>query len=84
MRTGPEAAPAFEVWPEHERAVAVFVRLLTQWQVGLAGPIGLRYEVLPVVLRLLAVPRPEWASLFDDIRVMESEALKVFAERRPS
>ncbi len=72
----------FEVWPEHERAVSVFVRMLTQWQVGLSGPVGLRYESLFVVLRLTGTPRAQWAGVFDDVRIMESEALKAFAERR--
>lgn len=59
-----------------------FVRLGTQWQVGMGGPIGLRYEAIPIVLRLQGVPRGDWPHVFDCLRVLEAEALRVFAERQ--
>lgn len=79
----PSAEPlAFELWPEAEPAVDVFVALLTQWQLGPAGlPAGLRYEVLPVVLRLTEVPRPQWPAVFDALQVMEAAALAYWRER---
>lgn len=77
----PEDA-AFRVWPENWEAVRMFIVLATQWSVGMNGPTGLRYESLPMVLRMRQVPRAEWSGLFDQVRVMEAEALKYFAEQR--
>ena len=48
----------------------------------MGGPVGLRYEAVPVVLRLRGIPRGEWPAVFDGIRTMEGAALKIFAERR--
>ena len=70
------------MWPENWPVVETFAALMTQWNVGMSGPVGLRYESVPIVLRLRGVPRAEWADIFDGERVMESEALRVFAERR--
>lgn len=50
--------------------------MMTQWNYSMAGPAGLRYEALPTIFRLRGVPREDWAGLFDQIRVMESEALR--------
>ena len=61
-----------------------FIRMGTQWSVGMSGPIGLRYEVIPVVLRMQGTPRNEWPQVFDCLRVLEGEALRVFAERQES
>jgi hypothetical protein len=64
--------------------VLTFADLMTQWNMGQAGPVGIRYESIPVVLRLRAVPRGQWSEIFEGLRVMESEALRVFAEKRAS
>lgn len=72
----------FDVWPENWPAVQVFAGMTTQWNVGMAGPTGLRYESIPVVLRMRGVPRSEWADVFNGLQVMEAEALRFFAERR--
>lgn len=65
---------AIAIWPDNVAAVRVFAAIQTQWTIGPAGPIGLRYEVLPVVFDLLEIheDRPD---LFDALRVMESAAL---------
>lgn len=66
------------VWPEHETAVGVFASVLTQWRIApMGGVIGLDYGVLPPVLELLAVPREQWTEVFEAVRVMENEAIKV-------
>lgn len=79
-----EAPPddACPVWPENWAAALAFAAMVTQWNVGMNGPVGLRYEVLPLVLRLRGVPRAQWAEVFDGLRIMEAEALAIFAERR--
>ncbi|SCX40451.1 DUF1799 domain-containing protein [Nitrosospira sp. Nsp1] len=68
------------VWQDNWAAVIVFKHMMTQWTMSFSGPVGLRYEALPVVLRLLEVPRKEWADLFPDLRLMESAALECMHE----
>lgn len=68
-----------ELWAEHEEAVRVFAAMLTQWRVGFGGPIGLDYNVLPVVERRLSMrPCPH---RFRDLQVLEAEALRWFAQK---
>lgn len=47
----------------------------TQWRVGMAGATGLDYGSLPVVFRMVQVPRCDWQDVFEGIRAMESAAL---------
>jgi hypothetical protein len=62
--------------------VRLFRELRTQWQVGGLGvPVGLRYEVLPFLLRLQGVPRADWPVLLDHLRVMEGAALGYWARQ---
>lgn len=83
VREGPEPEDAtFCVWPENWQAFVLFSGLATQWSVGMGGPTGLRYESIPVVMRMRKIPRDDWPTLFEQVRVMESEALKYFAEKR--
>ena len=70
---------ALGLWPENVLPLNVFASLGTQWRVGMAGPIGLDYNVLPTVFRLHGIPRAEWPGLFEDMRHMEAEALKTLS-----
>ncbi|NMF98385.1 DUF1799 domain-containing protein [Aromatoleum toluolicum] len=69
-----------EVWPENWPAVEVFVRMNTQWAVGMSGPTGLNYLVLFDLLDRAGHVGPEWDRMFDDVRVLEREALSVMRE----
>nr|WP_124303250.1 DUF1799 domain-containing protein [Pseudomonas chlororaphis] len=71
-----------EVWPDNWLAFLVMESMGTQWRVGTGGAIGLDYGVLPSVMRLTGVPAKERAVIFQDVRVMEAEALAVMAEAR--
>ena len=62
--------------------MALFTRLSTQWRVGPVGLIGLDYAALPVVMRMMAVPRGEWPALFDDLRTLEIETLRLSAAKQ--
>ncbi len=66
------------VWPENWDTVRLFCDLSTQWQVGFGGVIGLRYESVLAVMRLRRI---KGAEMFDDLRVMEAEALRVLSAR---
>lgn len=61
-------------------AVNVFIAMGTQWQMGMRGAVGLRYEALPPVFDALRVPRGDRPQVFADVRVMEQEALRIWRE----
>lgn len=55
--------------------------MATQWRTGAGGAVGLDYAVIPGVALSLGIdPRRAWA-LLNDLRVMEDEALLMFAEQ---
>lgn len=74
--------PVFEVWPENELTLNVFVSMDTQWRViaGMASfsYMGLDYRALRDTLEMTGAKRKQWPEIFSGIRVMESAALKVF------
>ncbi|QRN55915.1 DUF1799 domain-containing protein [Dyella caseinilytica] len=70
-----------EILPDNLAAVNVFIAMATQWRVSMGGPIGLDYNALPAVMRLVGVPRAEQSDTFECIRTMEGEALRVMAEQ---
>lgn len=70
-----------EIWPEHLAAFKVFRRLATQWNVGLNGVIGLRYETLRFWLDLEGVERDDWLDVVTDLQVMEREQIKLLNKR---
>lgn len=74
------APPPVDVWPCVWPIVQAFQRLLTQWNVGPNGPVGLRYEAVDGVFRRLGIE--DDLAAFDDLRVMEAAALSVMADQR--
>ena len=71
----------FDVWPDNWAAARAFSALTTQWRVSMNGISGLDYAAIPFVLRVQRVLRAEWESVFDDLRVMESEVLTMAREK---
>lgn len=69
---------AQELWAENLPTVEVFADMMTQWNVGPGGVVGLRYEALPVVLDLHAIPATDRPGVFAGLRVMERAALEQF------
>ena len=53
-----------ELWEENVPTVQIFDDMLTQWNVGPRGIVGLRYEALPVVIRMRNVPVANRAEVF--------------------
>lgn len=51
------------------------MQLRTQWRVGFNGATGLDYEVLFALLDRRGYAGDEWERMFEDIRLMEREAL---------
>jgi hypothetical protein len=68
----------FEVWPENIQAINLFISLQTQWIVGAAGPTGLNYIPLFARMDRMKLSEQEYEWMFDDIRVIEAEALAAF------
>lgn len=73
-----------EVLPDNWDAFLAFDAMSTQWRVGAVGATGLDYNVLPLILESLEIDKRDTISVFSNLRVMESEALKVMAEQRDS
>ena len=57
----------------------MFLRLQTQWRVGMSGLLGLDYGAAEWLFRLYAVTEP--ASLLEDLQVMETAVLAALAKR---
>lgn len=70
-----------EIWPENDAAISVFCSLSTQWRVGAAGPVGLDYNVLFYRMDRMHLGEEDHQQLFDDIRVIESEALQILNQK---
>lgn len=75
----PEDLP---LWPENVHAARVFEGMATQWRVGPAGPVGLVYESVPHVAQGARVSPRRLHAAWPGLRVMELEALAMFAEWR--
>ena len=63
------------MWPENWPAIALFLRVSSQWLTGMNGPTGLNYpSVYPLLDRAAKTPE-EWDWLFDDVQQIERAAL---------
>jgi hypothetical protein len=91
QREAAEAAAAKEelvLYEDIVDSVRVFEAMRTQWErAGADGvKVAINYSRLPVVMRGLRLDPDDgerFAVIFEDIRVMEDEALKVITERSP-
>ena len=77
-----QANQQVHVFPENWGAFVLCSRLATQWNVGMGGATGLRYEAaFPLIDRAAKSPE-EWEQLFDDLQVLEGAALKQMSDNR--
>jgi hypothetical protein len=66
----------FELWPENMRAFILFSTLQTQLRTGgMGGVIGFDYSVYFARMDRMKLSDQDYKWLFDDIRVIEAEAL---------
>lgn len=70
---------ALDVWPDMQPAFQLFQAMATQWRTGMGGITGLDYNCLPWLMRVYAVE--DEASVLNDIRIMETAALKVIHQK---
>lgn len=69
-----------EVWPDVWPAFCLFEALGTQWRLGPGGPSGLDYTAVPCTAKMIGLKHRELSEAFNDLRVMENEALALMAE----
>lgn len=74
------AAEDVEVWADAWPAFCLFEALGTQWRLGPGGPSGLDYAAIPGTAKMIGLNRRELSESFNDLRVMENEAMAVMAE----
>lgn len=81
----------FEVYEECWRTVMLFLKVRNQWlwrvhsrPAGFGAlvysvRVGLNYQAVESTLRMVGVPRREWAQLLEELQVMEEAVLKAEA-----
>lgn len=67
-----------DLWQENAVTVEVFISMQTQWNIGPAGAIGLRYESLPWLMDLRGITAADRPGLMAGLATMERGALEVF------
>jgi hypothetical protein len=72
---------SFEIWPENEESISLFSSVSTQWRMGAGGPTGLDYVALFGRMDRMKLDDQTHERLFQDIRVIESEALSILNNR---
>ena len=76
-----QAAKPIELWPENERAINLFTSLSTQWRIGMSGATGLDYSPFFTRMDRMRLSDDDYEILFDDIRIIESEALQIMNKK---
>lgn len=80
METIDEDAPDdFEVWPENEASLTLFLRMNTQWDMSDGRVTRLNYAALNTVMDIFATPDKQQAFL--DVQIMENAALVELRKR---
>lgn len=70
----------FEVFEENWPVLELFLRVQTQWRVGMNGPIGLDYVAVAWVLKLTA-EEANHRALLEELQIMEGAVLAFIAKR---
>jgi hypothetical protein len=65
----------FGILPKNCEALAWFLKLQTQWRVGMNGPVGLDYGVFIQCAKDEGVKRGDRVWLLEDLRLIEREYL---------
>lgn len=73
-------AQEIEVWTENKAVFDLFSLMGTQWRIGMGGPTGLDYGAVLAVMREMGVTGDAALVMLDDVRVMESQALRTMRD----
>lgn len=73
----PEEIPFSE---DMQQSFDCFQAMSTQWRIGMNGPTGLDYNVLPMLFRIYKIDDEETA--LNDVRVMETLALTMIHKKK--
>lgn len=71
-----------EVYEDNWLAFDLFTYMGTQWNVGMGGATGMKYEVAHHKLDRMKLDPDEYENRMDDLRIMEATALEVMRERQ--
>ncbi len=69
-----------EVWPENWPTFNLFSLMQRQWETDMGNYTGLRYTVLFELMDRKGLSGDAWWETLDDIRAMESAALKAMRD----
>lgn len=69
----------YEIIPDAYPAVSMFLRVQTQWRVGMGGVIGLDYGAVRWLFELENVSKP--AELLEDLQVIEAKVVEILSQR---
>lgn len=71
------------VWQENWESVMLFLTLSTQWIIApMGGAVGINYVAVESVMNLNNIKNKDRQSLFNDIRIMESSAIRVMRDKQ--
>lgn len=70
-----------EVWEENWLTFQIFLRLRRQWRVGMAGPTGMDYGLLPLLFNRFGVKPKKQPDILDGLQIMEDAALATMAKQ---
>lgn len=71
-----------EVFPEHWEPMQVADAMMSQWNVGMGGVVGWRFESLPTVFRMLSMPLATQRRIWPDLRTLERMLGDLLNEKR--
>lgn len=72
-----------EVWDINWNTFLFFNNLTTQWRTsGMGSATGLDYNVIPTVGKMMGFKKKEINKMFNDLQVMENEALITMGENQ--
>lgn len=69
----------YEIVPDAYPAVSMFLRVQTQWRVGMGGVIGLDYGAVRWLFELEQVSKP--AELLEDLQLIEAKVVEILSQR---
>ena len=75
----PDAHDDYEVTPDAWPAVSMFLKVQTQWRVGMGAVIGLDYGALRWCFELEEVENPR--ELLEDLQVIEGRVVEILSQR---